>query len=465
MASIGRDRPITIAILALGGQGGGVLTQWLVDLAEANGYLAQSTYVAGVAQRTGATVYCIELFSKQLASDHGFPPVFTLYPVPGDVELVIASEMAEAGRAIQKGFVTPNTTTLISSSHRVYTISEKEAVDDGILDQSPVADIAEKVAKKFVCFDMEAAAQETNSVISSVMLGAIAAVNVLPFDRDAYRNIIRDSGRSVEQNLAGFAAGFAGAEKPTGLSPNEELPAAVPQGNNGRDLAKRIESELPAAVQTIALHGALRALDYQDATYANAYLDSVVNIYKAEDSAAGATKEFALTTEVARQLALQMCYEDTLRVADLKTRRERSARVRNQLGATVDQPAHVVEYFHPRIEEVCDTLPAALGKYLLNSPRLRKMMSPLFSKGRNIKTSSITGYLLLRTIAKMKRWRRGTYRFGVQQALIENWLGRVTKALESSYADALHVAISIETVKGYGDTYARGLKRYEEALL
>ncbi len=465
MASIGRDRPITIAILALGGQGGGVLTKWLVDLAEANGYLAQSTYVAGVAQRTGATVYCVELFAKQLASDKGVPPVFTPYPVPGDVDLVIASEMAEAGRAIQKGFVTPNATTLISSSHRVYTISEKEALDDGILDQSPVAEIAGKVAKKFVCFDMEAAAQETNSVISSVMLGAIAAVNVLPFDRDAYLNTIRDSGRSVEQNLAGFAAGFAGAEKPTGLSPNEELPAAVPQGNNGRDLAKRIESELPAAVQTIALHGALRALDYQDAAYANAYLDSVVNIYKAEDSAAGATKEFALTTEVARQLALQMCYEDTLRVADLKTRRDRSARVRDQLGATVDQPAHVVEYFHPRIEEVCDTLPAALGKYLLNSPRLRKMMSPLFSRGRNIKTSSITGYLMLRTIAKMKRWRRGTYRFGVQQALIENWLGRVTKALESSYADALHVAISIETVKGYGDTYARGLKRYEEALL
>jgi indolepyruvate ferredoxin oxidoreductase, beta subunit len=59
MAVIAHDRPITVAILALGGQGGGVLTKWLVELAEANGFLAQSTYVAGVAQRTGSTVYCI----------------------------------------------------------------------------------------------------------------------------------------------------------------------------------------------------------------------------------------------------------------------------------------------------------------------------------------------------------------------------------------------------------------------
>ena len=62
MAEQSRERPLTIAILALGGQGGGVLTGWLVETAKANGYIAQSTFVAGVAQRTGATVYCVEMF-------------------------------------------------------------------------------------------------------------------------------------------------------------------------------------------------------------------------------------------------------------------------------------------------------------------------------------------------------------------------------------------------------------------
>ena len=46
-------KPITIAILAMGGEGGGVLSDWLVDLAEHHGYQAQTTSVPGVAQRTG----------------------------------------------------------------------------------------------------------------------------------------------------------------------------------------------------------------------------------------------------------------------------------------------------------------------------------------------------------------------------------------------------------------------------
>ena len=50
-------RPITIAILAMGGEGGGVLADWIVALAERQGWVAQSTSVPGVAQRTGATIY------------------------------------------------------------------------------------------------------------------------------------------------------------------------------------------------------------------------------------------------------------------------------------------------------------------------------------------------------------------------------------------------------------------------
>jgi indolepyruvate ferredoxin oxidoreductase beta subunit len=337
-------------------------------------------------------------------------------------------------------------------------------VDDGIIDQSPVVAIAETAAKKFICFDMAAAADETNSVISSVMLGAIAAADVLPFGRDAYLEVIRETGRSVEQNLAGFAAGYSGASSPVSIVTKEELPAAKPEGCNGQSLARRIESELPATARDISLHGALRALDYQDAAYANTYVDTLVQFYKDEESIAGMRQEFALTTEVARQLALQMCYEDTLRVADLKTRHDRTRRVRDQLGVADGQPAQVVEYFHPRVEEVCDTLPAGLGRYVLHSPRLKKSIARLFSKGRNIRTSSITGFLMLRAIAGMKRWRRGTYRFSVQKKLISDWLKHVRTALESNYDSALHIAQSIESVKGYGDTYERGLRRYKDAI-
>ena len=450
------ERPITIALVALGGQGGGVLTRWLVDLAERNEYVAQSTYVAGVAQRTGATVYCIEMFPAGRRT-----PVFTPYPVPGDVDLVVAGELAEAGRAIQKGFVTPNITTLLASSHRVYSIAEKEAMGDGIVDQQPVIDIAHRAAKQFVLFDMEAAAQESDSIISAIMLGAISASGVLPFEKSAYEQVIRDTGRAVESNLAGFAAGARHARdmQPLSATTPESITVEEPRGPNGRALAARIANELPAPTRVMAMRGALRCLDYQDAAYADTYIDTVVDIAAKDTS----DQEYVVTLEVARQLALQMCYEDTIRVADLKTRGARARRVREHLGVDSKQPTQVVEYFHPRLEEVCDTLPENVAKYVLASPKLQKVLKPFFSKGRMIKTTSLSGFLLLRSIAGMRRWRRSTYRFGVQETRIAIWLHDVTKALREDYDYGVAVAESVEMVKGYGETYERGLQRYQES--
>ena len=82
-------------MLAMGGQGGGVLADWIVALAEAQGWIAQSTSVPGVAQRTGATIYYIEMLPPQ----DGRAPVLSLMPAPGDVDVVIGAELMEAGRA------------------------------------------------------------------------------------------------------------------------------------------------------------------------------------------------------------------------------------------------------------------------------------------------------------------------------------------------------------------------------
>ena len=449
------ERPISIAMLALGGQGGGVLTGWLVDTAEANGYMAQSTYVAGVAQRTGATVYCVEMFPRESARIAGQLPVFTPYPIPGDVELVIAGEMAETGRAIEKGFVTPNATTLLASSHRVYSMPEKEALGDGIVDMQKVRDIARKAAKQFVCFDMQQAADDTGSIISSVLLGAIAASGALPFDRAAFEETIRNTGKAVDANLRGFAAGYDG----TGNAPEVvETPvaAAVPQGPNGEALAARIEAELPGPVRDIALHGALRTLDYQDVRYANEYLDLLAGFADVDAD----SRRHELTSEVARQLALQMCYEDTIRVADLKTRSERFARIRQHVGATDDQPVRVVEYLHPRIEEICDTLPSFLGAKIMNSGILNKLLAPMVRKGRNISTTGISGFLLFHLLSKCRTIRRATYRYKKQKSFIDDWLGRVTVAACDDYEYGLAIARCIEIVKGYGETYERGRNRY-----
>jgi len=122
-------RILKIAILAMGGEGGGVLADWVVDLAEHTGWLAQTTSVPGVAQRTGATIYYVEMYPEAQAKTDGAEPVFALMPLPGDVDVVLASELMECGRAVQRGLVTPDRTTLVASTHRVYSIAEKTAME------------------------------------------------------------------------------------------------------------------------------------------------------------------------------------------------------------------------------------------------------------------------------------------------------------------------------------------------
>ena len=155
-------RPIAIAVLAMGGQGGGVLVDWIVALTESQGWLTQSTSVPGVAQRTGATVYYVETIE---GDGSGRRPVLSLMPVPGEVDIVIGAELMEAGRAMQRGFVAPDRTTLIASSHRSYAVSEKMVPGDGAGDPAKVYEAARASSKQFLAFDMAAMSNARNCLL------------------------------------------------------------------------------------------------------------------------------------------------------------------------------------------------------------------------------------------------------------------------------------------------------------
>src|SRR3984893_18456661 len=121
-SSIDHARPLSIAVLAMGGQGGGVLVDWIVALADSQSWIAQSSSVPGVGQGTGATIYYVEMIPARTDAPY---PVLSLMPVPGDVDVVVGAELMEAGRAIQRGLVTPDKTTLIACSHRSLPVQEK----------------------------------------------------------------------------------------------------------------------------------------------------------------------------------------------------------------------------------------------------------------------------------------------------------------------------------------------------
>ena len=335
---------IKIAILAVGGQGGGVLTNWIADLAAKGGYDVQTTSVAGVAQRTGATVYYIEMAPK---SDRR--PVFAQSPAPGDVDIMIAAELAEAGRAVLRGFVTPDRTTLIASTHRILAVSEKMVPGDGRSDVDILAQDIQKSALRSVCFDMDSIALQSKSVISSSLFGALAKSRTLPFDPSLYEEVIRASGRGVDQSLAAFRAALKYEEIQTvspPASPKKEMPSVTgpaPLIAAWEDLSKRVNAIAPPA-RDIARAGLRKVVDYQDIAYGAEYLDHLF-AWQAKDDE---HHEFKLTQTAAKYIANAMCYDDIIRVADLKTRASRNTRLRAEQGLSQDEIAEVTEFSSPR---------------------------------------------------------------------------------------------------------------------
>lgn len=457
-------RPITIAILAMGGQGGGVLSDWIVNLAEHSGYLAQTTSVPGVAQRTGATIYYLELFPAEAAKSAGKDPVLALMPVPGDVDILIAAEFMEVGRALQRGLITEDRTTVIASSHRVYGITEKTAMGDGIHDPEPIRKNAAIAAKRFIHFDMNATAEANGSVISAVLFGALAASKALPLPREAYETAIRSGGIGVELSLQAFSAGMEQALAGPVTEATDDPPVNHAVNATVSELLGRIQTRYPEPVRMNAQEGIRRMMDYQDTQYAEHYLNRLERIIDLEHANAGVAHDYKLSAETARYLALWMSYEDTIRVADLKTRSERFKRVREEVQVKNDQIANVTEFMHPRVEEICDTLPPRAGNWIMQSPRVYRLLGWLTHRGRHIRTTKLSGFLMLYTLAGMRRWRRKTLRFTVEDKRINAWLERVEKQVPNDPQLALEVIECQRLVKGYGDTQARGWQSFDTIM-
>ena len=466
-------QPIKVAILAMGGEGGGVLADWIVDLGEHNGFLAQTTSVPGVAQRTGATIYYVELFDQAQAERDGAVPVLALMPMPGDVDVVLASELMEAGRAVQRGLVTPDRSTLIASTHRVYAMNEKIVMGDGRVDSDSLLSHAREAAKRLIAFDMEQAADQAGSVLSAVLFGALAGSACLPFSRAQFEATIERGGVGVKPSLRAFSDGFergsaaiAGIAVTSSLAPSAAvLPSLLKASSPAvQALLDRVAREFPLAAQSILVEGLRRTIDYQDVAYASLYLDRLKAIASAvgiSASAAPAQPHEQLVIETARHLALWMSYEDTVRVADLKTRDARFERVRKEVRSTPEQLLTINEYLHPRLQEICDTLPAGLGRWLAGSGWPRHLVERFAARGRVVATSSLRGFLLLWLVAGLRRFRRSSLRFQVENERIELWLREIAQTANQSVALATEIARCQRLVKGYGDTHERGLRNFE----
>jgi indolepyruvate ferredoxin oxidoreductase beta subunit len=444
-------RPISIVIAALGGEGGGLLSDWLVTAGMASDLPVQSTSIPGVAQRTGATTYYVEIHPETNAALGGRRPLMGLYPSPGAVDVVAATELLEAGRMVENGFVTPDRTTLVAGIHRIYAVGEKMDMGDGRFDGERVLRALSEMAKQPILFDLTTSEKTRGLAINAVMLGAICGAGVLPIRREHFEQAIRESGVAVEANLAALAVGIEFARQP----PAAAQATTSKRGNRVTLDAMLAEAarEFPAEAIKLVEEGLRRLVDYQDTAYARLYLDRLARVR----TAAAATP--ALLPEAARHLALWMAYEDVIRVADLKSRPERVAGVRGEVRAKPAEPVHISEFFKPGVEEMAALLPPRLGAGLQRWAERRGLIDRLHLPMR-LRSTTINGYLRLRMLARLRGWRRHSYRFAEEQHRIERWLDALCSAAVSDPALAREIILCARLLKGYGDTHRRGLGNF-----
>jgi indolepyruvate ferredoxin oxidoreductase, beta subunit len=432
------QKPIRLLIAALGGEGGGVLANWITDAALASGLHASRTSIPGVAQRTGATTYYIEMVAPDST---GRRPILALNPAPGQVDVFLVSELLEASRAVHAGFIAPDVTTVLGSTSRVFTVAEKSESGDGRLEPTRLEAVIRQFAKRAVIADLAAVAQTAKSHVNAVLLGALAGADVVPISPDAFRAAIQRGGKSVASNVAGFEAGYQLARHPApvALAANVARPVATP-------------SEFPIEAAPLIDEGTKRLTDYQNAAYAATYLAHLRRLNARPGFNA------PLIASVARHLAIRMSVEDVIRVAQLKLRDSRIERVKAEARARPGDIVDITEYLKPGPEEILGLLPPSLARRALGVADRRGWMTKSFAM--KVRTTRLSGYLRLKALAGLKNWRPRTHKFHDEQAWIAQWLSLVERVAAVDTNAARGVSECARLVRGYGDTYKRGLQNY-----
>jgi indolepyruvate ferredoxin oxidoreductase beta subunit len=469
--------PITILLSALGGEGGGVLADWLVDTARAAGYPVQGTSIPGVAQRTGATTYYIEVCPQPHSALGGRQPVFGLYAVPGALDLLVGSELLEAVRQTGLGLVSPERTAVVVSSSRALTVIEKMGQGDARVDDAALLGVLRAQSAGLDVLDMAALARQHGTVISAVMFGALAgwavATGRLPFQRSDYEATIARGGKGVAASLRGFAAAFAQVqqahaqrERVMALAEDVMRRHGVLQPAAAAAPAPAVAG-LPAPVAAIAALGVARLRDYQDDAYASLYRQRLDRLVQAERLGAAAditgrpaspaADGFAASTEAARWLVLWMAFDDIVRVADLKSRASRFARVAREAGAADGELLAVHDHFKPGVPEFAAMLPQRWANALhrWDARRQARGQAP-WALPLQVASHSVRGLLALRLLASTRRLRRWGSRYATEQALIERWLAATEQGLVEHPALGLALARCGRLIKGYGSTNERG---------
>lgn len=493
--------PVSILLCALGGEGGGVLAGWLVSAARAAGLAAQATSIPGVAQRTGATTYYLEIYPEPLPP--GAPrPVLGLNPLPGRLDLLVSSELLETARQVANGLPSSDRTTILSNAARVLTTAEKMVMGDGRRDVDRLRDLVVANSRDHRLVDMTHLTAQAGTVMSAVMLGCIAGAGRLPLKREHYESVLEGESASAQASRRGFELGFdavgqadntewrsvsrsgrtvsgasgSGASGPAGSGSTRQDAAAPKLAPGSADAdevsaaaalvspwAREQAARFPPDVQPIASLGIQRMMDYQGAGYAALYAERLQSVLAAERIADRDTHP--VTIEAARWLALWMAFDDVIRVAGLKSAAARLERVRREAGAGEHDLLRLYDHFKPGVPEIAGLLPVRLARWLIERDRRRVARgAEPWALALRIGTHSVVGFLALRLLSSLRFARPWGSRYQSEQVAITAWIAAVIQGTREHADLGLEIARCGRLIKGYGATNERGKRNLAHVL-
>ncbi len=468
--------PITVLIAAVGGQGGQLFAQWLFDAAKIAGFAPVGVGLPGLSQREGATTYYLEFFPSPEETS-----LFSPFPEKGQVQILIGLELLELLRAVQSGYLS-NDGVIVGSTHRVLTADEKLPIKGGFATEQQALPILHRAARQCIVFDAVKAANFaglSERAANAILLGALAASGVLPFPIDAFRKAIEHYGVAVAFNLRAFEFGMRFQEWQAQLRAPDDAAAdewaSLPEPKLPTDIQRRMDTLSVDDELAMTLRYAARWLcHYQDVRYFARYLDCIQAICERDRER---SSNLLVTKEVARILALRMAYEDAIRVAQLKTQRQRFARLRREHHIADDAVYRVVDFFSPDWDELTGLLPVKVTRdkghgagaknpqslsEVDDLPTLPSQVEELKRPAVQLKleTTSLLGFLMLKALLLLKPLRPYSQRFRNEWEAITEWLSAVDWALSEDYDLAFLVARSGEMVRGYGRTRRKTLSAW-----
>lgn len=467
---------IKILIPAVGGQGGGVLTEWLFQAFLQEEYEVQGVGLPGLSQRAGSTIYYLEAYPAMGNENNSI--IFSQYPVPGDIDIILSQEFLELGRVLEMGYGSDKT-TIVSSTHRIYSTLEKMPVSSGIYSDNNLRKIAYEFSSNFIGINtLELAKQNEldELAINAILLGALGASGSLPIQESTYLKSIAKVGISIENNIKAFQIGWEyvrlikdADSKSVNQNNTENFVIERTQSLNEatRDIYLKLISETgskyPERLGEIFAEALYRLIDYQGIWYAREYLNKLDRVFQIDSKFQDTS--YKLTELFAKNLALWMSYEDGIRVSQLKIDPGRFERIKQEMQLKENQVFRVIDYIKPDAEEIYGLLPN-----IFVSPILRLLNKSFVYRffpqnkkltfGQTPVTTSFTGNLRLWILSKLRFLRPYSYRYHLEHSLINKYQNSIEKYSQINYDLACLIAQSGNIIKGYGDIRRRTMKTF-----